>query len=126
MHLAVSGNNKDATEQISYERSSQAQRLTCTPHLIFADCGGLLVDMRRMAFEEGTGQRGGVMIGYEQSLHRKVKFVTDWYSGNNRFGYVTPGLAFTTSKTSAFYAGYSIGNNGRKNNALFLYYGITF
>jgi hypothetical protein len=75
---------------------------------------------------KGTGQRGGVMVGYEQPLHKKVKFVTDWYSGNNRFGYVTPGLAFTTSKTSALYAGYSIGNNGRKNNALFVYWGITF
>jgi predicted metal-binding protein len=33
--------NKRAVEQISYERSSQAQSLTCPPHLIFADCGGL-------------------------------------------------------------------------------------
>jgi hypothetical protein len=74
----------------------------------------------------GTGQRGGVMAGYEQPLHPKVKFVADWFSGNNRFGYVTPGVAFTTSKASALYAGYSIGNNGRKNNALFLYGGITF
>ena len=76
--------------------------------------------------ENGTGQQGGVMAGYEQPLHAKVKFVTDWFSGNNRFGYITPGFAFTTSKASALYAGYSIGNNGRKNNALFLYWGITF
>jgi len=47
-------------------------------------------------------------------------------SGRNRFGYLTPGFAFTVSKTSALYAGYSIGNFGRKNNALFVYYGITF
>jgi hypothetical protein len=38
-------------QQFSYERSSQAQRLTCPPHLIFADCGGLFVDIRRMAFD---------------------------------------------------------------------------
>lgn len=79
-----------------------------------------------VARSRGTGQRGGALVGYEQPLHPKVKFVTDWYSGNNRFGYVTPGLALTTSKASALYAGYSVGNNGRKNNALFLYWGITF
>jgi hypothetical protein len=55
-----------------------------------------------------------------------VNFVADWLSGKNRFGYVTPGLSFIVSKTSALYAGYSIGNQGRKNNALFVYYGITF
>jgi len=74
----------------------------------------------------GNGTEGGAIVGYEQPLHPKVSFVTDWFSGRNRFGYVTPGFSFTVTKSSAFYAGYSIGNFGRKNNALFLYYGITF
>jgi hypothetical protein len=74
----------------------------------------------------GNGTEGGAIVGYEQPLHPKVTFVTDWFSGRNRFGYVTPGFSFVVSKSSAFYAGYSIGNFGRKNNALFLYYGITF
>jgi hypothetical protein len=39
---------------------------------------------------------------------------------------VTPGLSFALPRSSALYAGYSIGNFGRKNNALFVYYGITF
>ncbi len=73
----------------------------------------------------GSGTNGGAIVGYEQPLHPKVNFVADWFSGKNRFGYVTPGFAFVTSKRSAFYAGYSIGNQGRKNNALFIYYGIT-
>lgn len=73
----------------------------------------------------GTGTKGGVILGLEQPLAAKVKFVTDWYSGKNRFGYVTPGLSFATSASSALYAGYSIGNSGRKNNALFIYWGIT-
>jgi hypothetical protein len=73
----------------------------------------------------GTGDKGGVMIGYEQPITRKIKFVADWFSGKNRFGYATPGLAIVTGKTSALYAGYSIGNSGRKNNALFIYWGIT-
>ena len=74
----------------------------------------------------GNGSEGGAILGYEQPLHSKVSFVADWLSGKNRFGYVTPGFSFTLPKSSALYAGYSIGNFGRKNNALFVYYGITF
>ncbi len=73
----------------------------------------------------GTGPKAGAMLGFEQPLAAKVKFVADWFSGKNRFGYVTPGFAITTSKTSALYAGYSIENSGRKNNAVFVYWGIT-
>ncbi len=74
----------------------------------------------------GNGSEGGAIAGYEQPLHPRVNFVADWISGKNRFGYVTPGISIVVTKSSAFYAGYSIGNIGRKNNALFLYYGITF
>jgi hypothetical protein len=74
----------------------------------------------------GNGNEGGAIAGYEQPLHRRVSFVADWFSGKNRFGYVTPGFAFTVSSNSLLYAGYSVGNQGRKNNALFVYYGITF
>ena len=75
---------------------------------------------------DGTGTKGGAIAGYEQPLHPKVTFVTDWFSGKNRFGYVTPGLSFALPKNSYLWAGYSIGNQGRKNNALYVYYGITF
>jgi len=75
----------------------------------------------------GTGNSGGAIVGYEQPLVTgKVGFVADWLSGKNRFGYVTPGLSFTLPKSSLLYAGYSVGNQGRKNNALFVYYGIKF
>ena len=74
----------------------------------------------------GNGSEGGAIVGYEQPLHSKVSFVADWLSGKNRFGYVTPGFSFTLPRGSALYTGYSIGNVGRKNNALFVYYGITF
>jgi hypothetical protein len=39
---------------------------------------------------------------------------------------VTPGFSFTLPKSSLLNVGYSIGNRGRGNNALFVYYGITF
>src|SRR5215510_646922 len=75
---------------------------------------------------DGNGTEGGAIVGYEQPLSNRVNFVADWFSGKNRFGYVTPGFSFVVTKNSALYAGYSIGNFGRKNNALFVYYGITF
>jgi hypothetical protein len=74
----------------------------------------------------GLGTRGGAIVGYEQPLARKVTFVADWFSGKNAFGYVTPGFSFTLPKSSLLNVGYSIGNHGRGNNALFVYYGITF
>ena len=76
--------------------------------------------------EDGLGSRGGAMLGFEQPLHRRVAFVADWFSGKNRFGYVTPGLGVALPKGQVFYAGYSVGNEGRRNNSLFIYYGVTF
>jgi hypothetical protein len=75
---------------------------------------------------DGNGSEGGAILGYEQPVHKRVNFVADWLSGKNRFGYVTPGLSVALPRGSALYAGYSVGNVGRKNNALFVYYGITF
>jgi hypothetical protein len=75
---------------------------------------------------KGAGTQGGAIVGYEQPLARKVTFVADWFSGKNAFGYVTPGFSFTLPKSSLLNVGYSIGNRGRGNNGLFLYYGITF
>jgi len=70
--------------------------------------------------------KGGAMVGYEQPVAKKVSFVADWFSGKNGFGYVTPGFSFALPKNSLLNIGYSIGNTGRKNNGLFVYYGITF
>jgi hypothetical protein len=75
--------------------------------------------------QDGLGTKGGAIVGYEQPLASKVTFVADWFSGKNAFGYVTPGLSFTLPKSSLLNVGYSIGNRGRGNNALFVYYGIT-
>jgi hypothetical protein len=75
--------------------------------------------------KDGTGTKGGAIVGYEQPLSRKVSFVGDWFSGKNGFGYVTPGISVALPKNSLLNIGYSIGNHGRGNNALFIYYGIT-
>ena len=75
---------------------------------------------------DGLGTKGGAIVGYEQPVSKRVSFVADWFSGKNAFGYVTPGFSITLPKSSLFNIGYSIGNHGRGNNALFVYYGITF
>jgi hypothetical protein len=76
--------------------------------------------------QKGLGTRGGAIVGYEQPLAKKVTFLADWFSSQNAFGYVTPGFSFTLPKNSLLNVGYSIGNHGRGNNGLFVYYGITF
>lgn len=68
----------------------------------------------------------GAIIGYEQPLAKKVSLIIDWTSGDNRLGYVSSALSFTTSKQSALTTGYTIANHGRGKNALFAYYGIQF
>jgi hypothetical protein len=75
---------------------------------------------------DGLGTAGGAILGFEQPVAKRVTFVTDWFSGKNAFGYVTPGFSFSLPKSSLLNIGYSIGNQGRGNNALFVYYGITF
>ena len=75
---------------------------------------------------DGLGTKGGAIVGYEQPVSKRVSFVADWFSGKNAFGYVTPGFSIILPKSSLFNIGYSIGNHGRGNNGLFVYYGITF
>lgn len=74
----------------------------------------------------GNGTTKGAMLGYEQPLHSTVSFVMDWYSGKNSLGYVTPALVFALPKGQLISAGWLIGNQGRKNNYLYLSYGLTF
>lgn len=76
-------------------------------------------------FEEGTS-RSGFIAAVEQPITKKVAFVTDWFSGNNDLGYVTPGVGINFTPKTSLYTGYSIGNQGRSNNFLAVYYGHTF
>jgi len=69
--------------------------------------------------------KGGAIVGYEQPLSGRVSLVADWLSGKNGFGYATPGFSFSLPKSQVVNVGYSFGNYGRKNNGLFVYYGVT-
>jgi hypothetical protein len=70
--------------------------------------------------------KGGAIVGYEQPLVNRLSLIIDWFSGDNRFGYVSPALSFATTKDSSLSAGYAIANQGRGKNSLFVYYGKQF
>ncbi|MEO8436527.1 MAG: hypothetical protein ABI596_16645 [Pyrinomonadaceae bacterium] len=76
--------------------------------------------------QDGDGAKIGAIAGYEQPLAERFSFTVDWFSGRNRFGYITPGVSLQTTHDSALSAGYAIANHGRGNNALFVYYGKQF
>ncbi len=77
------------------------------------------------SFEPGTNKKG-LLLGYEQPISKKLSFIADWSSGNNDYGYVVAGMGIALSHRSALYVGYNIGNQGRGNNALGVYYGFSF
>jgi hypothetical protein len=68
----------------------------------------------------------GAILAYEQPLFNRFSFLMDWFSGDNRFGYVSPGISISTSKTTALTTGYAIANHGSGKNAFFVYYGKQF
>lgn len=74
----------------------------------------------------GSGTKTGVFVGYEQPLKGRFGFLADWASGNNRIGYAAAGLSVTLTKKSVLYVGYSVGNQGRGNNSIGIYYGHSF
>jgi hypothetical protein len=71
-------------------------------------------------------RKHGGIVAYEQPLFNRFSLLVDWFSGNNRFGYVSPAISIATSKTTALTTGYTIANHGRGKNALFFYYGKQF
>lgn len=68
----------------------------------------------------------GAIVGLNQPIAKRVSFVADWFSGNNRIGYASAGFNFAVTNRQYLTTGYSFGNAGRGNNSLAAYYGITF
>lgn len=75
---------------------------------------------------DGLGGKSGGMLGVEQPLHKKVSLVADWFSGKNRFGYVSGGFSILPTDKTAIGVSYIVGNEGRRNNGLFTWVGYTF
>ncbi len=74
---------------------------------------------RLMARNRDFGSRKGWNFGYEQPLAEKVSFSAQWTTGDNRFGYFTPGASIRLTEKSSLFLGYSAGNL-YKNFYLFL------
>ena len=74
----------------------------------------------------GLGAKGGALVAYEQPLHKKVSWVNDWYSGNNRFGYLSTGFSIVPNSKTGIGVTYVFGNQGRGNNGLLTWIGYTF
>jgi hypothetical protein len=75
--------------------------------------------------ETGTS-KAGALIGYEQPLNQQFTFIADWNSGKNDLGYLAAGIGIALTPRNALYVGYNVGNQGRGNNALGVYYGFAF
>jgi hypothetical protein len=76
--------------------------------------------------ERDFGSKKGVIVAVEQPLFKRVSFVADWYSGNNRLGYSAAGLNFVITSRQFLMVNYNFGNFGRGNNAFSAFYGYTF
>lgn len=76
--------------------------------------------------ERDFGSKKGAILAVEQPLFKRVSFVADWYSGNNRFGYSAAGLNLVLTKRQFLMLGYNFGNFGAGNNAFSAFYGYTF
>jgi hypothetical protein len=133
--------DRDINETFGFFYANVSKKFVCQygPRLTFGGykIGGVDVDVDKGGVIVGTEKpfiskanfaldKGGILTGYEQPITSKASFVIDWLSGKNGFGYVTPGFTFSLPKNGLLNIGYSFGNSGRKNNALFVYYGITF
>ncbi|CAN5580039.1 hypothetical protein BH10ACI1_BH10ACI1_30050 [soil metagenome] len=76
--------------------------------------------------ERDFGTKRGLILGVEQPIRRKLSFIADWYSGNNRLGYSAAGFNYAVTKNQFLTLGYNFGNFGAGNNAFSAFYGFTF
>jgi hypothetical protein len=58
-----------------------------------------------------SGSRAGVQASLEQTVNKRLSFATDWFSGNNSTGFVTPGFVYKLTKAVSLYTAYEIGND---------------
>src|SRR5262249_37349222 len=50
----------------------------------------VVADTSKVDFTAVGAHRGGVILGYEQPVQKKVSIAAEWYSGKNYYGYFTP------------------------------------
>lgn len=107
-----------------------------TSVIVYANVGKTVEKLHGMTITGGVyhvfggpgdyGDRTGTMLGLVQPINGRFSFLADWYTGRNRLGYASAGINWNITKRQYVLGGWSFGNEGRGNNALSVYYGITF
>jgi hypothetical protein len=57
-------------------------------------------------------QRGGGQFALEQGVGKRATLAADWFTGNDKVGYLTPGVVFKLTQKLTGYLAYQIGNSG--------------
>ena len=110
--------HRDASVSI-YAVASKTFKANWTPRLTG---GGYQLIGRN---PENTDARG-FLVGIEQPVMKRLTFIADWNTAKNRFGYAAAGFGLNITKRSSLYSAYYLGNSGRGNNSLGIYYGLSF
>lgn len=105
----------DSGQAFVYAVGSKKFKKAWTPKLT----GGVYEVLGAKA--DGDSRRG-VMLAFEQPIHRRVSLIADWNTGRNRFGYSSAGFALSLTKRSFLSSAYYFGNHGRGNNFAGVYY----
>jgi len=122
-------NNRDDSDTFGQIYANVSKKLPNGARVHGGIYGALSCD-----FCDGASNKVGAIAGYEQPLTGKISFVADLLTGKNFWGYLTPGVSVTLPHSGLLNIGYSIGWNeltgdgdsDYRNNALFVYYGVTF
>jgi hypothetical protein len=76
--------------------------------------------------DKSFGTNKGVNLMIEKQLNKKAGLLLQWFSGKNRFGYVTGGANFQVGKKNSLFIGYSVGNYDYDNHGPVISFGRYF
>jgi hypothetical protein len=79
-----------------------------------------------IARDKSFGTNKGVNLMVEKKLTEKAGLSLQWFSGKNRFGYVTGGASFQVGKKNSLFLGYSVGNYDYDNHGPVFSFGRYF
>lgn len=81
---------------------------------------------RAIARKRDFGKMWGFTAGIEQKLTKRISFIADYFSGNNRYGYAFAGMNIAVTKRQFLSFGYNFGNTGDQEDYFSVSYGVYF
>jgi hypothetical protein len=76
--------------------------------------------------DKSFGTNKGVNLMIEKTLSKKATFSAQWFSGKNRFGYLTAGIGYQFNPKNYLFVGYSVGNYDYDNHSPVISFGHYF